>query len=400
MSQDNEKMNLIFMGNIQYPHGMAAAKRIGNWIDYLKLDERLDIKVLVLRQGRVRLADNKPAGTYRGVDYVTVGSDIRPGITALFKAPGYYLKAMAFLRNNRQKNGRNVLYIYGYPNIYNLPLIIFARMLKFRVIFDIVEDIAFQGSAPDIMARMKNFSARWLFRRLGLFADAVIVISQRLYEKTAAVANGRFEVALLPISVNFEQFNYPPKEPGQRVRIFYGGTFAEKDGVENLICAFEKVCDRRDNVVLTLSGKGSKVRMEKILEIISNSQYRERIEYMGYLEDDEYYALLGECDILCMTRVASKFAQAGFPFKLGEYLATGRAVIASNVGDVGLYLDDRKNAVIVEPGSSESITKALEFLISNPAQAQKIGQEGRKLAKEKFNAKTLTLKLKKVLKRT
>jgi glycosyltransferase involved in cell wall biosynthesis len=140
--------------------------------------------------------------------------------------------------------------------------------------------------------------------------------------------------------------------------------------------------------------------MEKILEMISSSQYRERIEYMGYLEDDEYYALLGECDILCMTRVASKFAQAGFPFKLGEYLATGRAVVASNVGDVGLYLADRKNALIVEPDSSESIAKALEFLISNPDEAKKIGHEGRKLAKEKFNAKTLTINLKEVLKRT
>ncbi len=399
MLQDNEKMNLIFMGNIQYPHGMAAAKRIGNWIDHLKLDERLGIKVLVLRQGRVRLGVSEPAGMHRGVGYVTVGSDIRPGITALFKAPGYYLKAMAFLRKNRQKDSRNVLYIYGYPNIYNLPLIIFARMLKFRVVFDIVEDIAFQGSSPDILARMKNFSARWLFGRLGWFADAAIVISQRLYEKTAAIANGRFEVALLPISVNFEQFNYAAKEPDERVRIFYGGTFGEKDGVENLICAFEKVCDRRDNVVLTLSGKGSKVRMEKILEIISNSQYRERIEYMGYLEDDEYYALLGKCDILCMTRVASKFAQAGFPFKLGEYLATGRAVVASNVGDVSGYLSDRKNAIIVEPGSSESIAKGLEFLISNPGQAAKIGQEGRRLAKEKFDAEKLTLKLKEVLKR-
>ncbi len=398
MSQDNEKMNLIFMGNIQYPHGMAAAKRIGNWIDYLKLDERLDIKVLVLRQGRVKLADNKPAGTYRGVDYVTVGSDIRPGITALFKAPGYYLKAMTFLRNNRQKGGRNILYIYGYPNIYNLPLIIFARMLKFRVVFDIVEDIAFQGSSPDILARMKNLSAKWLWGRLGLFADAAIVISQRLYKKTAAIAKGRFEVALLPISVNFEHFSYPPKEPGQRMRIFYGGTFGVKDGVENLICAFEKVCDRHDNVVLTLSGKGSKTRMEKILEMISNSQYRERIEYMGYLEDDEYYALLGECDVLCMTRIASQFAQAGFPFKLGEYLATGRAVVASDVGDVSEYLEDRKNAIIVEPDSSESVAQGLEFLTSHTGQAAKIGQEGRKLAKEKFDAAASAAELKQILK--
>ena len=43
----------------------------------------------------------------------------------------------------------------------------------------------------------------------------------------------------------------------------------------------------------------------------------------GFLLEDEYYKILPHSDVLLMTRINSKYANAGFPFKLGEYLASG-----------------------------------------------------------------------------
>ena len=56
-----------------------------------------------------------------------------------------------------------------------------------------------------------------------------------------------------------------------------------------------------------------------------------------------------------MTRTDSAYANAGFPFKLGEFLASGKPVIASNVSDVGKFFTDRHDTMLVKPGECKEI---------------------------------------------
>ena len=48
-----------------------------------------------------------------------------------------------------------------------------------------------------------------------------------------------------------------------------------------------------------------------------------------------------------LPREDALFSRAGFATKLGEYLASGRPVIASATGDVELYLKDDVDAFLV-----------------------------------------------------
>jgi glycosyltransferase involved in cell wall biosynthesis len=118
---------------------------------------------------------------------------------------------------------------------------------------------------------------------------------------------------------------------------------------------------------------------------METSPNKDRIEFKGYLDEKDYYSLLNEADIPCMTRVDLAFAHAGFPFKLGEFLATGRPVIASRVSDIERFLVDKHNAMLVRPGSSNAVCEAAEFLIDNPESAEVIGSRGREVAKSFFD---------------
>lgn len=389
-----EKINVVFMAQVQYPQGMAGTRRVQNLIDCLHADPRFAVRVLVLRGGRVRLADDALSGEYRGVPYVTIGANIRPNLAAMFKAPKYYYDGIAYLRRHRRADCTNVLYVYEYPSTDNLPMLICARMAGYRIVFDLVEDIAVQASAPDVLARLKNLSARLFRGTMGTFADAVLAVSKNLEEKAGRIARGRFPVVHCPINVRCDEFDFAPADFHGPVRVFYGGTFGEKDGVENLIAAFEKV---REKVNLILTGSGSPARMEAVMERIARSDRRERILYKGYLADEDFRRELEAADILCVTRTASAFAEAGFPFKLGEYLATGRPVVASDVGDVGDYLEDGKSAVIVSPDSVESIAEGLVWLIAHPAEARAIGRAGKAVAAAHFDWRVVGEQLKQVL---
>lgn len=64
----------------------------------------------------------------------------------------------------------------------------------------------------------------------------------------------------------------------------------------------------------------------------SPSLYKDRNRHLGFLVDSAYSDTLSSAGILCMPRINNGYAYAvGFPFKLGEYLATGKPVIATAV---------------------------------------------------------------------
>ncbi|HPD45954.1 MAG TPA: glycosyltransferase [Anaerohalosphaeraceae bacterium] len=393
---DSETINVVFMANFNYPHGMAGTKNVQGYIEYLHASPNFEPAVLVLRQNRIRPVDNPLSGEYKGVPYTTIGSDIRGGFSAVFKAPKYFLQGMKFLRN-RRIGGKNILYVYGYPSTDNILLIGYARHLGYKVVFYIVEDIAHQSSAPDFFARLKNRSARLLCGMMSLFTDAALVVSSRLMKKIEGVAKGRFPVVLDPITVDVRRYEGIARDEHEGVHVFYGGTFGEKDGVEFLIAGFEKACETHDNLTLILTGQGDAGRMDKILGIVAASPFRDRIVYKGYVSDEEYDRLLCNCDILCMTRTSSPFANAGFPYKLGEYLAAGRPVIATDVSDVRVYLEDKVNALIIAPDSGTAVAEAIEYLLADRERAERIGRAGREAARRYFDVSVTGEQFRKLL---
>lgn len=380
-------VNVVFMGNFLYPHGMAGTKRVQHFIDGVLREPGNSAAVLLLRQSHPGRDVRQLRGEHKGVVYETIGDDLGGTVTpgALWR---YLLRGMGFLRRHRRPGGRNVLFVYGGPSIENLPFIAAARTLGYRVIVDIVEDLYLVRSDAPVLSRMKAGSTRWSTEHIGWFAGGVVVISSYLQRKLEALTGGRCPVRLIPVSVELDRLR--PRGAGfhRPLRLLYAGSFGEKDGVENLIAAFERVAQVRPGIELVMTGRGDPTRMAALEQRLATSPARERIRYLGFLTDEEYFEALAECDIPCVVRVRSDFAERGFPFKLGEYLATGRPVIAARTGDVGHYLTDRVHAMLVEPGVVEDIVKALEYLLEDEGRALAIGRAGREVAERHFSARS------------
>ncbi|MBN1126429.1 MAG: glycosyltransferase family 4 protein, partial [Sedimentisphaerales bacterium] len=326
-----------------------------------------------------------------------IGREIRSGPGVLLKMFSYYRSGKQFLRRQQRSDGKNVLFVYGYPGTDNLPMIRKARRLGYKVVFYITEDVDVQAHAADWLARIKHASERFLARRLHRYTDAVLAISGHLMTKMESICSGRVPVRFHPISIQPADYPPAPTPFHDPVRILYGGTFAEKDGVETLIDAFDRIAEKHGHTELILTGKGSEDRMKAIMDRIAGCRYPERIHYKGYIPSEDYYPFISDCDILCTIRTGSAFANTGFPFKLGEYLATGKPVIASHVSDVAEYLIDRENAMLVEPESVDALADAMEFLLSDPDRAGRIGLAGRKTATESFSIDVIGEPLRQIL---
>jgi glycosyltransferase involved in cell wall biosynthesis len=372
------KMNVVFMGNFPYPHGMASTRRVQYFIDYL-VSQNIFPRILLLRQGGQRVPKSKLKGDYAGVHYVTTGYGLSLSFSALYKLPLYFWVGFTTLAKWKKKNFINCLYCYNGPNIENVFFLLFAKFFGYYVIFDIVEDFAYTEERLHLLARLKNQSIVLMDRYVLKIAEGLVLISQYLKDKYDRRNQNLIPIQLIPISARCNR-NNRKKPLGGPVKFAYAGSFAKKDGVENLIRAFKRVYRKNSNCMLLLTGAGMNLK-----EIKRQIEGNNVIKYLGYLEDNEFYEFLQEADVLCITRTDSKFANAGFPFKLGEYLATGNPVITSNVGDVRLYLKDMEDALVVDPGEVNAIERAMEYCINNPGTARKIGENGRHKCEQFFN---------------
>jgi len=384
-----EQLHVVFMTSQPYPRGMASTKNFQNLIDALQAFPEVGVQVLVLRGRHAGLECQELAGTHRGTPYRVIGAQMGSGLGAIRHAPVYYRQAGDYLRDVRANGATNIVFIYGYPSLANAPILRRARHLGYKVAFYLTEDADVMPYGPGLLAWAERWSERFLARRIGRLADAVFAISTHLQAKAERLCKGRCPVTLLPISVNPADYPAEPTPFHDPVRIVYGGMFAEKDGVEDLVEAFDRVADTYPDVELILTGQAREERLEAVRARVRAARHCDRIHYKGYLAAEEYYPFLAEGDILCAIRRGSAFAATGFPFKLGEYLATGKPVIATAIGDIPRYLHDRTDAVLVPPNSVPALVEAMEYLLADRARAQRLGHAGRQVAWEHFSIDTI-----------
>lgn len=372
------------MGGFSYPHGMAGTKRIQNTIDSLKQYPGMAVRVILQRQSSER---NILSGVHNGTPYETIMGDLFRA-KVFFALPQLYLKTCAALKKALRPDHKNILYLYGPLLLENVVPLSYARSLGYKIVFDMIEDYDLsKGISNSFYHRVKYHFMTLLSSRIKSLSAGIIVISSHLEKKYQALAQGTVPVHYLPISVDLDRFPVKQVRMKSTVTLLYAGTFGMKDGLPVLLDAFDMLAERYGNVHLVLTGRGDREAMNIFFARMEQSRHKNRIDYKGYLDENDYYSLLNDTDIPCMTRVDHAYANAGFPFKLGEFLATGKPVIASRVSDVGRFLKHGHNAMLVQAGSSTEVFEAAEFLINNPESAAAMGVRGREVAESFFDYK-------------
>lgn len=355
-----------------YPIGMAGTKRVHNFLEYLNR-QNININVISLRS-QIRQPSLK--GVYKGIQYIAVGNELKMKLSKTPSLISYYFRGLSSISSLRKKGYKNIVYNSGGISIENLLFILWAKIIGYKIILAIEEDYTYFKDNIKLISRFKF----WTVRKLDFFnsrlAEAIVVISHHLKEKYIDLKSKT--VILIPVTakLNFNQqkntFNTP-------LQIIYAGSFADKDGVKDIIegfMAFNKEFPA-SNLILTGDSEQKKYYQEKYED-------EKSIVFSGFVQDDEFYNLIRDADVLCMCRTESGFANSGFPFKLGEYLATGNPVICTKVSDVQYYLDE-KDAFLIEPGKPALIYESLVEIIKNPAAAREKGLNGMKKCQMYFS---------------
>ena len=353
-----------------YPVGLAVTKKIQNILDYLK---RYDIEISVLSY-RSKIPQTEIKGEKDGISYLSIGNNLR--LHHLRKTVIYLVKGISYISRNRKKHHNNVFYCIGPVNIENLLFVTWARVLHYKILFDINEDYSFFEDNVKAISKFKIQTTRKLDNITSRWGDAITVVSSHLKRKYAFKT--KKPVTLIPVTAK-ENYKEKKASANKKYKIVYAGTFDIKDGVDTIIGGFTIFNREFKDAELILMGKS-----EQQETYVMKYKDVSNIKFMGYVPDEHFYEVLRNADVLCMCRTNSGFSNAGFPFKLGEYLATGNPVIATRASDVCDYLSSG-DAYLVDFENPEEVADAMKSIINNPLEARRVGLNGFKKYEQFFS---------------
>jgi glycosyltransferase involved in cell wall biosynthesis len=210
--------------------------------------------------------------------------------------------------------------------------------------------------------------------------DFFVVVSSSA-ERTLSML-GASNVVLLPNGIDASIFPTGPK-PDPPILAFVG-TVCERKGLLDLRDALATLRRERgfgpDNLRVVIVGDSAQEGpgVERRIRMSYERAGLGWVEFMGALEREDVRRMLAASSMLCLPS-----HWEGSPLSVLEGMAAGAAIIATRVGDIPGMMGE--GGVILQPSDVRALAEAIERLVMNPKERDRLGREGRRRVERDFN---------------
>jgi glycosyltransferase involved in cell wall biosynthesis len=181
--------------------------------------------------------------------------------------------------------------------------------------------------------------------------------------------------------------------------VLYVGQLHGAQYVDLLIKAATVVLNQRCDVKFMIVGEGF---LEKQLrQMVSKLDLKDKVIFTGAVSHDEIPFYISAASVCVAPFKDTEVTRCKSPLKIVEYMASAKAIVASNVGEVCKMLGGV--AVLRAPGDYHGIAEGIITLLSNENLRLNLGLAARIRAERKFNwsstAKNLLQAYQKIIKK-
>lgn len=254
-----------------------------------------------------------------------------------------------------------------------------------KIIFDVVEWFQpFQYKFGKLDPRLWLYN--YCFRYVYSSGKYVIAISKKIENYFKAIG---CKTLLLPIITDVEDYSFCPefKRDNDVIQLIYPGNPDKKDDIALMLKALDSLDDKyKKKLHFHMTGMSE----QKLRRILGKDEYlidklKGTFTRHDWMTAEDLQALYNQMNFLFMARPTNDSTLSNFPSKVPELLACGICPITNKVGDFIEYLEDDVNSILYDGCTLNSCIDVLKKVsMLDSSQLETFAQEGRKLAKEKF----------------
>lgn len=222
---------------------------------------------------------------------------------------------------------------------------------------------------------LKNKRCNRAVRDVLAGAGRVITVSDKLKKvarenvtqpsKVRTIHNGITVPKLIEASRN-------KKTPAGGRTILSVSNLIDLKGIDYNLRAVAKLVEKYPDLRYIVVGDG--VERKNLKHLAADLKIEGRVIFKGQLPHDQVLELMGEADIFSLPSWNEAFGVVYL-----EAMAAGTPIVACRGAGIEDVIEDRKTGMLVEPRDLADLTRAIDYLLSSPREAQSMGALGRKL---------------------
>ncbi len=227
--------------------------------------------------------------------------------------------------------------------------------------------------------------SRYLY---GTLTSRVIAISEHIREVMIQSGLNPSQVITIRTAINLRQFTPQGKNPHllkefhlpqQGAVIGIVARLTERKGFKHLFEAVKLLVDEgRTLKCLVVGGGASKEKIAALKKYAARLGVSEHILLTGRRSDIP--DILSLLDVFILPSLAE-----GLGRSLLEAMAAGKPIVATTVGGIPEAIEHDKSGLLVPPGDSRALSRAIGLLLDNPEKAQELGHASRRRAELLFD---------------
>jgi glycosyltransferase involved in cell wall biosynthesis len=244
---------------------------------------------------------------------------------------------------------------------------------------------------PVIWRTLMAWQERWLTRN----AHVVSVASKELESRAVDLGQKRDRVLYLPNGPGeaFQQAHVPSSQESLAVREslclgndpfgVYIGHITYGSEIQLLVKSLSIVRQLlpRFRIVIIGQGPGTPTTRQQV----TDHNLEANVRFAGQLDEERTATILASADLALYPHDDSPMNRAKSPSKIAAYMAMGKPVVASAVGEAIHYLDQGRAGILVTPGDAGAFAEAIIRLLKKPQLAAELGEAARQRISERYD---------------
>jgi hypothetical protein len=276
------------------------------------------------------------------------------------------------------------VYHFHDPELIPVGLVLLARGKA--VIYDIHDDLVKDIFVKPYLPVWSRQSIAWIMEKVERSAcrsfSALVAVTPTIADRFRSVNRRTVVVYNYPRTneLILDRQPQPWVSRGQSVA-YVGGMMAIR-AIREMV---EAMSFLPKTLAATLELAGPHPGGEASVQELSALPGWERVRYHGYLSQSNTFEILYgvRAGLVLFHPLPSHFE--AMPQKLFEYMGAGLPVIASDFPLWRRILGEVGCGIFVNPQDPRAIAKAIEFVLTNPKEAEEMGSRGRAAVLEHYN---------------
>jgi glycosyltransferase involved in cell wall biosynthesis len=389
-------------------HTIRGLQQAGHQVTLVALQER---RVLCTQDLEVFKSDRQLASDYAGLGLSgTVAFN-------LFESGVRRLQAelrfpyLALFDSNRMgeagsKNLKGFDLIHERFNLLSLGGVWASRKLGIPLILEVNADLLEQRKFKGRPERgLRRLYAEWSTRVCFNAATKIICISAGLKNHLSSTWSiEASKLVVLPCAADVEALgpnlnsNHIRRSLGlatEPVVIWVGGFYPWHD-LDLLLKSFTLVLQRRADAKLVLVGDGQ--TRPSVEEMVQRNGLRGAVILTGAIAHTRVPEMLSIADVAVVPAapVSASHGGTGTPLKLFEYMAAGKAIVATAQDHAAEVIRDGHDGLLVAAGDVNRFAEAMLTLLNDPIERGRLGQNARQQAVERYSWEEYTRRLEEI----